>query len=81
MRTETYTKAVLSVIAILLAVIASRPYFSPDAMVSAQGPFAGVQYQGPNISFFDTRTGEPWMYQGGQLTDKYSRWPNPHPRR
>jgi hypothetical protein len=65
MRIDWYTKGVLTVIAVLLGVIAIRPYVSPDA-VQAQGSFAGVDYGGGLINrspeFFDTRTGEIWIY-------------------
>ena len=44
MRIDWYTKGVLTVIAVLLGVIALRPYVSPDAVAHAQGSFAGVQY-------------------------------------
>jgi hypothetical protein len=65
MRIDLYTKGVLTVIAVLLAVIAFRPYVSPDAVVQAQGSFAGVQFSGaPNngFAFFDPKTGEIWEY-------------------
>jgi hypothetical protein len=55
MRIDLYTKGVHTVIAALLAVIAFRPYVSPDAVVQAQGAFVGVLFSGPNnFSFFDT---------------------------
>jgi hypothetical protein len=44
MRIDWYTKGVLTVIAVLLGVIALRPYVSPDAVAHAQGSFAGVQW-------------------------------------
>jgi hypothetical protein len=73
MRTDTDTKAVLTVIAVLPATIASRPYFSPDAVVRAQGPFAGIQFSDSNtMAFFDPRTGEIWEYRSsGELYVKY----------
>jgi hypothetical protein len=73
MRTDTYTKAVLTVIAIFLAAIACKQYFGSDAAVSAQGPFAGVQFTGQYfVSFFDSRTGEIWNYNSfGQLDYKF----------
>ncbi len=75
MRIDWYTKGVLTVIAVLLGVIALRPYVSPDA-VHAQGSFAGVQYSGPNISsFFDTKSGEVFEYSwngaGSSVVNKY----------
>jgi hypothetical protein len=70
MKTDTYTKIVLTVIAIMLAAIAFKPLISPE-MISAQGSFAGVQFtmSGRGFYFFDTRTGEIWGYgsQDGTL--------------
>ena len=78
MRIDPYTKAVLTVIALLLAVIAFKEYINPDSTAHAQGAFAGVQYSGPIQSFFDTRTGEVYEYRGdgglasgSQLTRQY----------
>jgi len=64
MRIDWYTKGVLTIIAVLLGVIALRPYVSPDAVAHAQGSFTGVQYSGPSnvYSFFDPRTGEVYAY-------------------
>ena len=77
MRTDKYTKAVLTVIALLLAVIAGKTVISPEATASAQGAFAGVQYTNGGLSFFDSRTGEVWEYnyqspaQGVQFMRKF----------
>jgi hypothetical protein len=63
MKPDLYTKAVLTVIALMLTVIACNQYVSPAAAVQAQGSaFTGVQYGGQN-TFFDTRTGDLWNYQ------------------
>jgi len=65
MKPDLYTKAVLTVIAIILIVIACKTVIGPDATASAQSaPFAGVQYAtlGGYHSFFDTRTGEVYSY-------------------
>jgi hypothetical protein len=69
MKPDIYTKAVLTVIAIMLAVIACKPLISPDTTASAQGSFAGIQYAGGG-QFFDTRTGEIWVYTAEQLIVK-----------
>ncbi len=69
MRIDTYTKAVLTVIALLLAVIVFKPLIRPDTTATAQGSFAGVQMIGPALTFFDTRTGEIWEYQGCYYDD------------
>jgi hypothetical protein len=63
MRIDWYTKGVLTVIAVLLAMIVFKQYVSPDTIARADGPFAGVQYSGPNAySFFDTKTGQLSLY-------------------
>lgn len=64
MRIDWSTKGVLTVIAVLLGVIAIRPYVSPDTVARAQGSFAGVQVAGSagGPAFWDTRTGDIWMY-------------------
>jgi len=69
MRSDWYTKGVLTVIAVLLGVIALRPYVSPDAVAYAQGSFSGVEWNGSS-SFFDTKTGELWFYDGEKLIGK-----------
>jgi len=66
MRIDLYTKAVLTIIAIALAVIASNQFISPGG-ASAQGTFAGLQFSsaGGYSYFFDSRTGEVWSYSIG----------------
>jgi hypothetical protein len=66
MRIDLYTKAVLTIIAIALAVIASNQIVSPR-VASAQGTFAGLQFTsgGGWSYFFDSRTGEIWSYSIG----------------
>ena len=59
MRIDPYTKIILTVIALLLAVIALTPIVQPQPAM-AQGSFSGVQFSGD--SFFDTRTGDIWFY-------------------
>jgi hypothetical protein len=78
MRIDWYTKGVLTVIAVLLAVIALKQYVSPDAVAQAQGTFAGVLPMGDitNVvsfsgGFFDTRSGEIWVYIDGKLYHKF----------
>jgi predicted outer membrane protein len=64
MRSDLYTKAVLTVIALLLVAIASDQYIHPTATALAQGAFAGVQFSGNGSTFtlFDSRTGDVWVY-------------------
>jgi hypothetical protein len=68
MRIDLYTKVVLTIVALLLAVIAFRPILQPPT-VAAQGNFNGVQFGAPGLNFFDTRTGDYWSYDWatGQL--------------
>jgi hypothetical protein len=63
MRTNLYTKTILTLIALLLAVIALKPITQPQA-VMAQGNFAGIQfsYSGGNHAFFNANTGDVWEY-------------------
>lgn len=68
MRIDLYTKAVLTIIAIMVTVIASNQIVNPR-VASAQGSFAGVLWNGQ--SFFDSRTGEIREYNGVQLAGKY----------
>jgi hypothetical protein len=66
MRLDLYTKAVLSVIALALVMIACNQYVHPQTTASAQAQFAGVQFaigEG-GLVFFDTRSGEVWAYEG-----------------
>jgi hypothetical protein len=83
MRPDIYTKALLTVIAVMLAAMLSKPYIDKPEPVAKPEParFAAVQfvYLGGAPYFFDTRTGEVWGYnttQGygipdGSLTAKY----------
>jgi hypothetical protein len=63
MRIDVYTKLILTVIALLLAVIVMKPIFQPQAAL-AEGNFGGIQfsYSGGNHAFFDTRSGDVWEY-------------------
>jgi hypothetical protein len=69
MKPDVYAKAILTVIAFLLLLIACNQYASPAATASAQGPFAGVQVGGSDgLTFFDTRSGEVWQYSHNGVT-------------
>ena len=73
MRPDIYTKAVLTVIAIMLTVIACNQYVNPSATASAQSSaLGGVQvgsFDSASFSFFDTRSGELWLLTRGGLKD------------
>lgn len=72
MRIDWYTKGVLTVIAVLLGVIAVRPYVIPDAVAHAQGSFAGVQFNyAGGANFFDSRSGEVFAYSVLGLEHKW----------
>ncbi len=63
MRIDLYTKMILTLIALLLAVIALNPIFQPQSAM-AQGNYSAIQfsYSGGNHAFFDTRSGDVWEY-------------------
>ena len=69
MKIDLYTKAVLTGIAVLLTALALRP----GTVVQAQGSFTGVQFAVTPVgySFFDSRTGEVWEYNGTALHTTY----------
>jgi hypothetical protein len=71
MKPDLYTKAVLTIIALALVLIACNQYVHPAITADAQGPFAGVQYS--NVVFFDSRTGDIWSYESreNELALKY----------
>jgi hypothetical protein len=71
MRIDRYTKTLLTLIVLLLAVIAFKPLVQPSPAL-AQGNLNGVQFSGiPGGGFFlfDSRTGDVWSYDinSGQL--------------
>ena len=63
MRTDLYTKMILTVIAIALLTIACN-YFVKPVAVSAQGSLTGVQFFGFGTAIWavDTHTGDIWAY-------------------
>jgi hypothetical protein len=63
MRIDLYTKIVLTLIAVCLLTIACKSVVQPIG-VSAEGPFAGVQFSGSMGGFwaFDTKTGDVWTF-------------------
>jgi hypothetical protein len=63
MRIDLYTKTILTLIALLLAVFAAKPFLQPQAVL-AQGAYAGIQfsYSGGNHAFFNSNTGDVWEY-------------------
>jgi hypothetical protein len=66
MKPDLYTKVALTVIAFMLVMIGCHQYVSPATTVKAEGPFANVQFNCDtrgDACFFDTRTGELFMYE------------------
>jgi hypothetical protein len=63
MRIDLYTKTILTLITLLLAVFALKPIFQPQPVV-AQGGYAGIQfsYSGGNHAFFNANTSDVWEY-------------------
>jgi hypothetical protein len=59
MRIDPYSKTILTIIALLVAVYTLKPILQPQA-VMAQGAYAGIQfsYSGGNHPFFNTNTGD-----------------------
>jgi hypothetical protein len=73
MRIDLYTKSVLTIIALLLAVIVMKPILQPQSAL-ADGGFASIQfsYSGGNHAFFDTRSGDVWEYgDNGRFRQHY----------
>lgn len=67
MKSDLYTKVVLTVIAVALIMIVSNWYIRPTGTVQAQtaAQFSGVQFEvtpSGNYVFFDSRTGDIWSY-------------------
>jgi hypothetical protein len=65
MRIDIYTRIILTVIALFLAVIALRPFVQPAAVrAQASAPLAGVQFIPESASFdaFNTANGDVWLY-------------------
>jgi hypothetical protein len=70
MKNDLYTKAVLTVIAVSLVVIALKPIIHPEIASAQTGAFSGVQMsaafsQGTGLyfMFFDPKTGRMWRYR------------------
>jgi hypothetical protein len=63
MRIDLYTKTILTLVVLLLAVIAFKPIFQP-LPVAAQSSLSGVQISGGfgAIVVFDSKSGEVWVY-------------------
>jgi hypothetical protein len=64
MRIDLYTKIILTLVALLLAVMVLQPILQPQAAM-ADGSYSGVQFSygtGGNHAFFDTRSGDVWEY-------------------
>jgi len=64
MRIDLYTKMILTLVALLLAVSVLKPILQPQQAAMADGRFSSIQfsYSGGNHAFFDTRSGDVWEY-------------------
>jgi hypothetical protein len=74
MRIDLYTKTILTLIALLLAVIVLKPIFQPQATMADDRDYARIQfsYSGGNHAFFDSRSGDVWEYgDKGQFRQHY----------
>lgn len=73
MKIDLYTKIVLTVIAFILLASWLKPLISPDAaQATSGGKFAHIQVSAISggIVFFDTRTGDLWVYQPEKAPQK-----------
>jgi hypothetical protein len=63
MRIDLYTKTILTLIVLLLAVIALKPIFQPQPALG-QGSLNGVQFCAIEGGLYaaDMRTGDIWVY-------------------
>ena len=63
MRIDLYTKTILTLIVLLLAMIALKPIFQPQPAI-AQGSLDGVQFCAIEGGLYaaDMRTGDIWVY-------------------
>ena len=64
MKPDIYTKAVLTVIALTLLMIAYRQSFTPAHAVGTEAQAVDAEFAGSGSGFFflDNRTGELWSY-------------------
>lgn len=64
MRVDTYTKVVLTAIALALCSIAGKQYVHPPATVHAAGQFSSLQFAEDKdwVYFFDSSTGTLYEY-------------------
>jgi len=63
MRIDLYTKSILTLIALLLAVIVLKPIIQPTPAL-AQANMSGVQFSASDssVTFFDPKSGDAWRY-------------------
>jgi hypothetical protein len=72
MKLDLYTKSLLTVIALLLAVIAYNVSVRPVNAAQAAGQFAGVQYASTvgTVSFFNPNNGDVFIYSADPNSPK-----------
>jgi hypothetical protein len=81
-RIDRYTKTILTLIAMLLAVLALKPLYQPQVALAEgqeQADYGHVQfsYSGGEAAFFDTRSGDVWTHDNsGHFKQHYkvNRW-------
>lgn len=67
MRIDLYTKTILTLIALLLAVVALKPTIQPTVTAQAQSPSANIQFMGgTDLIAMDKMTGKVWIYSVGE---------------
>ncbi len=72
MKIDLYTKSLLTVIAVLLAVIAYSLSVRPVKAAQLAGQFSGVQYASTvgTVSFFNPSNGEVFIYDANPSSPK-----------
>ena len=67
MRIDLYTKTILTLIVLLLAVVALKPIIQPASVMAQGGITAGLVFIGNSSGFvlLDSRSGETWNYMIG----------------
>jgi hypothetical protein len=75
MKPDLYTKAVLTVIALVLVAILCNQYIRPTVIAQAEGALSGLQFSSGTSSFmfFDSHTGDVYAYNKWGILDQHLR--------